>query len=331
MPSTTTGHASMRPGGGGHSESVRRSGDAAGGEDPALRIDCAWRLALAHAFQTTLDLRRTVELFARHSAAIVAHDAVTFAACKTALRVTCGRPRPCTHCIDLRLEGRLLGHLTFSRRRLPFGLGEVAALAAMSTDLAHPLDNALRHREAREAATRDPLTGVAHRGLLERMLEREVSLVRRHGGALALLMVDVDHFKRVNDRFGHAAGDRSLVAVADCIAGCVRSSDTLFRYGGEEFCVLLPRTGARGAWRLAERVRKAIGALRIPAGAETIRLTASLGVASLVSGDQAADLLRKADNALYRSKRSGRNRVSAPALEVRPVHTFPSGVRRSQT
>ena len=331
MPLTTTGHASMRSSGVRHSESVRNSGDAAGGEDPALRIDCAWRLELAHAFQTTLDFRRTVELFARHSAAIVAHDAVAFAASKAAPRVTCGRPGPCTHCIDLRLEGRFLGRLTFSRRRPPFGPGEIAALEAMSTDLAPPLANALRHREAREAATRDPLTGAANRGLLERMLEREVSLVRRHGGALALLMVDVDHFKQVNDRFGHAAGDRSLVAVADCIAGCVRSSDTLFRYGGEEFCVLLPRSGARGAWRLAERVRKAVGALRIPAGTETLRLTASLGVASLASGDQAADLLRKADAALYRSKQSGRNRVSAPAPEARRTHTFPSRARRLRT
>ena len=295
-----------------------------------LRIDCAWRLALAYAFQTTLDPRRTVEIFAQRSTAIVAHDAVAFAASRPVLRVTCGRPEACRHRIELRHAGRSLGQLTFSRRR-PFGLREVAALEAMSADLAFPLDNALRHREVREAATRDFLTGAANRGLLERMLQREVSLVRRHGGALALLMADVDHFKQINDRFGHVTGDGSLVAVADCIAGCVRGSDTLFRYGGEEFCVLLPRTGARGAWRLAERVRNAVGALRIPAGTDTIRLTVSLGVAALACGDQATDLLRKADAALYRSKRSGRNRVSAPILETRLVPTFPSRIRQTRT
>ena len=328
MISTTTDRALLCPSGGKDSESVRHAGDAAGREDPALRIDCAWRLVLARAFLTTLDPRRTLEIFARRSTAIVAHDAVAFAASKPALRLTCGRPGPCRQRIELRLARRSLGHLTFSRRR-PFEAREVAALEAMSADLAHPLDNALRHREAREAATRDFLTGAANRELLERMLDREVSLVRRHGGALALLMVDVDYFKQVNDRFGHATGDRSLVAVANCIAGCVRSSDTLFRYGGEEFCVLLPRTGARGAWRLAERVRKAVGALQVPAGIETIRLTASLGVASLASGDGAGDLLRKADAALYRSKQSGRNRVSALASEPRRIRTSPPEIRQS--
>ncbi len=297
------------------SESVRGFGPVTGKADPALRIDCAWRLALARAFLTTLDPRRTLEVFARHSAEIVAHDAVEFTAATPALRMSCGRPGPCRHLVELRLAGRGLGHLTFSRRR-PFEADEITALETMSGDLALPLDNALRHREAREAATRDPLTGAANRGQLARMLEREVGLVRRHGGALALLMVDIDHFKGINDRFGHATGDRSLVAVADCIAGCVRGSDVLFRYGGEEFCVLLPRTDARGAWRLAERVREAVGALRIPAASEAIRLTASLGVASLAAADDAADLLRKADAALYRSKRSGRNRVCAPEAEA---------------
>ena len=329
MPSTMTECALLCPSGESHAESVHQSGDAAAGEDPVFRIDCTWRLALAYAFQTTLDLRRTMEIFSQHSAAIVPHDAVAFAGTNPVFRVACGRPEACRHRIELRHAGRSLGQLTYSRQH-PFGLREVAALVAMSAELAFPLENALRHREVREAATRDPLTGAANRGLLEHMLEREVGLVRRYGGALALLMADVDHFKQVNDRFGHATGDGSLVAVADCIAGCVRGSDTLFRYGGEEFCVLLPHTGARGAWRLAERVRNAVGALRIPAGTDTIRLTVSLGVASLAGGDQATDLLRKADAALYRSKQSGRNRVSAPILETRPGPSLPSRIRQSR-
>lgn len=330
VPSTRTDRALLRPSGESDTESVHDCGATGVGEDTSLRIDCVWRLDLAHALQTTLNPRHALEIFARHGAAIVAHDAVAFVASKPALRVTCGRPGLCRHHVDLRLAGRCLGRLTFSRRH-PFGRREIASLEAMSSDLARPLDNALRHREAQEAATRDPLTGAANRNLLGRMLEQEVSLVRRHGGVLALLMVDVDHFKQVNDCFGHTTGDRSLVSVANCIAGCVRSSDTLFRYGGEEFCMLLPRTGARGAWRLAERVREAVRVLRIPAGSETIRLTASVGVASLAPGDDAADLLRKADAALYRAKRNGRNRVSALAPEPRRVRTSPTGIRQSPT
>ena len=283
---------------------------AQGRADSVPGIDCAWRLALAHALQTTLDPKRAIEIFARHSARVVAHDHVAFTAPRAALETGSGRPGSGRHEIELRIEGRLLGTLTFTRRR-PFRSGEIRALEAMSADLARPLGNALRHREVREAATRDSLTGAATRALLEDTLEREASLVHRHGGGLALLMIDVDRFKGINDRFGHPAGDRCLAAIAECIARRIRSGDALFRYGGEEFCVLLPRTGEGGARRLAERVRGAVDALRIPAGEGTIRPSVSLGVAAALPGDGAAELMAKADAALYRAKRSGRNRVSA--------------------
>ncbi len=287
---------------------------------PVPGIDCAWRLDLAHALQITQDPERTVDLFARHCARIVTHERVAFIAPGTAPAPEGrGRPGAGRHDIDLRLEDRLLGTLRFTRRHA-FRAAEVQALEAMSADLVRPLDNALRHREAREAATRDPLTGAATRALLEDALEREVKLVHRHGDALALLMIDVDRFKEINDRFGHPAGDRCLVTIAECISQRIRSSDVLFRYGGEEFCVLLPRTGGRGARRLAERVRSAVDALRIPAGEGTVHPTVSLGVATVVPGDRAAELLARADAALYRAKRKGRNRVSAAGRSVSGRH-----------
>ena len=293
------------------------------GEDPALRMDCEWRLGLAHALHTSLEVERLVEIFVHHSARIVACDALELSVAGAPALAARGRPvcvfrtgRPAghRHRVDLVLEGLAPGRITFSRRR-PFAASETRALDAMAADLVHPLGNALRYREARQAAARDPLTGAANRSGLSRALEREIGLARRHGSALALCMVDVDRFKRINDRFGHLAGDRSLRAVAACIAGCIRDSDMLFRYGGEEFCIVLSRTGAGGARRLAERVRAAVHALRIPAGSETLRLTVSLGVASLSPGESAAALVEKADAALYRSKRAGRNTVSAPAAE----------------
>ena len=283
-------------------------------------IDCAWRLALAHALQTTLHPGRRVEIFARYSARVVAHDGVAFTEAEAALEAGSGGHGSGRHEIELRLEERRLGTLTFTRLR-PFRIGEIRALEAMSADLARPLDNALHHRELREAATRDPLTGAATRALLEDTLEREASLVRRHGGALALLMIDVDRFKGINDRFGHPAGDRCLAAIAECIARRIRSSDVLFRYGGEEFCVLLPRTGEGGARRLAERVRSAVDTLRIPAGEGMIRPTVSLGVAAALPGDGAAELMAKADAALYRAKRSGRNRVFAAGRSACDRHS----------
>ena len=304
-----------------HDTSPRDPGHPGRGRAGAVPgVDCAWRLDLARALQTTLDPDRSVEIFARHSARVVAHGHVAFTEGEAALAARSGRPGAGRHEVELRIEERRLGTLTFTRSH-PFRIGEIRALDAMSADLARPLDNALRHREVQEAATRDPLTGAAARALLEDTLEREASLVRRHGGVLALLMIDVDRFKGINDRFGHPAGDRCLAAIAECIARRIRSSDVLFRYGGEEFCVLLPRTGEDGARRLAERVRSAVDALRIPAGEGTVRLSVSLGVAAAVPGDGAVELLAKADAALYRAKRSGRNRVSAAGRSACDRHS----------
>ena len=282
-------------------------------EDLVLRVDCAWRLALAHALQTTLDPERGVEIFARHCASIVACDALAFTTAPNApSRRQKGPDSPPPHCIALMLEGRRLGTLAFTRRR-PFEPDELRALAAMSADLARPLANALRHREACEAAIRDPLTGAANRAHLTHLLECEIDLVRRHGGTLALLMIDVDRFKHFNDRFGHPAGDRCLSAIAACVSQRIRRSDLLSRYGGEEFCVLLPRTGEGGARRLAEGIRAAVDALRVPAGDGRARVSVSLGVAAFAPGDRPSSLIARADAALYRAKRSGRNRVSGPA------------------
>ncbi len=160
-----------------------------------------------------------------------------------------------------------------------------------------------------EHANVDPLTGLANRrGLLER-LELEWARVQRHGGALSFIMGDIDHFKDVNDSHGHGVGDRMLREVARAIAGQCRNVDLPSRYGGEEFAVVVPDEPASCAARLAERCRQAIEAIRVSVGVETVSTTASLGVADTTGADSPDALIRRSDEAMYRAKNAGRNRV----------------------
>ncbi|MDB4971251.1 MAG: response regulator receiver modulated diguanylate cyclase [Myxococcales bacterium] len=165
-------------------------------------------------------------------------------------------------------------------------------------------------RAVEERAMRDGLTRVYNRGYLSEWLPRQLRLSRRSGKPLSALMVDVDHFKRINDNHGHDAGDKVLVALARCIERELRSTDVVVRYGGEEFTVLLPDTPAAGGAVSGERLRAAVAAMGeregLPAG---IRITASIGVASVDGSDDGAQLLLRADAALYDAKRGGRNRV----------------------
>jgi len=184
------------------------------------------------------------------------------------------------------------------------------------------LTAALRRSEEMEAelerlAVTDPLTGLPNRRALDLFLAGEVRRARREDSSLSLLMIDVDHFKTVNDRFGHAAGDIVLRQIGQLIAASVRrAGDFTARFGGEEFVVVLPATTQEGAVRVAEGIRSRVEAARFLAGdgAEP-RVTVSIGVATASSPAALEDLIQRSDIALYQAKNSGRNRVSAIDLD----------------
>ncbi|WP_242395238.1 GGDEF domain-containing protein [Anaeromyxobacter oryzisoli] len=161
-------------------------------------------------------------------------------------------------------------------------------------------------------ARRDALTGLANRRALEEALGREVARARRSGAPLAAAILDVDHFKRVNDGHGHAAGDAVLAAVAARARAMLRAGDLLARIGGEELAALLPGADLARAVEIAERIRGAIAGAPIAAGAAALEVTASLGCAALEAADpDGAALLARADARLYEAKAAGRNRVGA--------------------
>ena len=158
-----------------------------------------------------------------------------------------------------------------------------------------------------EART-DALTGLPNRRAFDDELMRALAEWRRYGAAFSLLLVDADHFKGLNDRFGHLAGDSALVGVALALRGVLRECDVVARFGGEEFAVLLPHTDAAGAGLAAERVRHGIEETRFTFEGAALPVTVSCGVAQSMVGDEAASILKRCDEALYSAKRGGRNR-----------------------
>lgn len=165
------------------------------------------------------------------------------------------------------------------------------------------------------AGLRDGLTGTYNRRYLEQRLVAEVSFALRHHAALSVLMLDIDHFKSINDTHGHSVGDDVLRQVATCVSQTVRTEDVLARYGGEEFAIICRGTPSNQATVLAERVRKGVAELQIASNEQTLAVTVSVGVADLTVDTQmdGRKLIQAADKALYEAKRSGRNRVSIAA------------------
>jgi diguanylate cyclase (GGDEF)-like protein len=205
-----------------------------------------------------------------------------------------------------------LGVIAIARHSHAFSREEEELLDYLAGQAAVSIENASLHETVERQAVTDELTGLANARAFHSILEREIERARRFENPVGLVMVDLDNFKRVNDEYGHQQGDEVLAAVAGVLRAFSRDIDAPARYGGEELAVVLPHTDAEGAWRLAERMREAVEALRIPRVGQrgALSITASFGVAALP--ESAADkegLVAAADGALYRAKRGGKNRV----------------------
>ena len=170
------------------------------------------------------------------------------------------------------------------------------------------------NEQFKQLSRTDRLTGLNNRGHWEEELKREYARHRRYGSSAALVIFDIDHFKKVNDTYGHQAGDTVIQGVAKVVLEQVRDTDIAGRYGGEEFVVLLPDVGVAGARQFAERLRGVVENLRLSHEGQEIPFTISLGVADLsLPCDDHQQLIEWADQALYNSKRNGRNRVTVHA------------------
>jgi diguanylate cyclase (GGDEF)-like protein len=220
----------------------------------------------------------------------------------------CGKmPSQLTTCTPLLVSGEVIGSVLVGHDR-PLGPDSREVVEDTVTHVAPVIANMRNLAIAEQRAATDALTGLANRRAIQDTLKRMVAQAARSDQSLAAVALDLDHFKQINDVFGHDTGDEVLAAVAQALTGTLRASDFVGRQGGEEFVVLLPDTGLDGALVAAENMRRAIAALRVPGLHQPV--TASLGVA--VYPEDAAEgaaLLRLADRALYAAKEAGRDRV----------------------
>jgi diguanylate cyclase (GGDEF)-like protein len=230
-----------------------------------------------------------------------------------------GTPPENYMCIPLAALGETLGFayvnlptesvqtVAAGRQALINEMVELAAMAIAGLNLRAKLEN---------QSIRDGLTNLFNRHFLEIALERELQRSARSGAPLALLMIDVDHFKAFNDLFGHEAGDLVLRELAGCLQAAVRVEDIVCRYGGEEFVILLPEITRERAMEAAERLRQRVATMRLEYRGESLRqISISVGLATYPDlASDAVDLLRMADRALYQAKRAGRNQVHIMAV-----------------
>ena len=174
------------------------------------------------------------------------------------------------------------------------------------------LDLTVKNRTLSEVSSRDALTGLYNRCYVIEKLDSEINRALRHGSPMALLMLDVDHFKQINDTYGHSTGDQVLQAIGQLLRDSCRVYDVPGRYGGEEFCIVLPETKLGNTTVVAERIRTKLASASLKAGDAALSVTASIGIAGIDETGGAlspADLIDRADRALYRAKDRGRNRV----------------------
>jgi len=259
--------------------------------------------------QTSLEPQRILGLFFREVQRLVPLDALHYRHESSELRLELGQRGHHSVSYSLSHQGEHLGELVF-RRNQRFSEQEQANLEALLVPLLFPMRNALLYRAATQSALRDPLTGTGNRIAMDQTLEREIHMARRHQQPLSLLMLDIDHFKRVNGSHGHAAGDQVLKAVATSIKNQLRNVDMVFRFGGEEFLILLSNTSREAAAMVGERLRYSAQVEDYRVEGKLIELTVSLGCSTLLPAESAESLLRRADSALYVAKREGRNRLA---------------------
>ncbi|HVT34468.1 MAG TPA: diguanylate cyclase [Nevskiaceae bacterium] len=214
------------------------------------------------------------------------------------------------HCRDQHLRkkrngGEFLAHATLDAVR--GADGQIIGFVEVFQDVTEQ-----KQREDRlyQRATRDALTGLFNRGHFTEMGTQEIERARRFAEPLSIVLMDIDHFKKINDTWGHETGDQALIALANAVNGFIRKIDFVGRLGGEEFALALPRANKEPALDMAQRLRLHIAALKLGSAGKEFSFTISMGIAALRPDTRdLQELLRNADAALYRAKREGRNRV----------------------
>jgi len=286
---------------------------------------------LTRRLQTSLNISDIIHMYAEDVRSLVTFDQFTYDGADnnddnktTEDRITIGE-KPGTHSCqyNLEIDNDDLGSIRFSRRKR-FIEEELAIIERLASTLVFPLRNATLYQSALQSALRDDLTGCGNKRALDASLHREAELSRRHNTPLSIVMLDADHFKQINDNYGHIAGDAVLKGLATTIKRCARQSDLCFRYGGEEFLVILDNTDANQALNIADRIRKTVERHTFSHNGKIIPVTISLGAATFQTKETLECFKHRADQALYCAKKNGRNMAISSELECNDTVQHPA-------
>jgi diguanylate cyclase (GGDEF)-like protein len=269
---------------------------------------------LTRRLQTTLDCSDIIRMFADEIKTVVVFDQMIHEA-SNQQTIYIGDKAGIHSCqYNLSMDETDLGSLTFSRKK-KFLEEELCIIERLAGTLVFPLRNAKLYQLALRAALKDELTDFGNKRALASSLHREAELAIRHNSPLSITMLDVDHFKAINDCFGHIAGDSILKDLAATIKKCARQSDLCFRYGGEEFLLILDNTDEQQAYLVAERIRKAVAEFTYLYNGKIVPVTISLGTATFDQKETLESFQTRADKALYVAKNEGRNIVISSELK----------------
>lgn len=264
---------------------------------------------ISSALQTSLEFIELINIFANKIQLTIPHNGVEYTNTEFDLHYQRGivSRHSCTYA--LKVEEQKLGELKLTRSNR-FMKDELKMLESLLCCLIYPLRNATLYQRALKLAYTDQLTKANNRAAFTDCLRREVKRAERLSQPLSLIFIDLDHFKTINDNFGHECGDLVLASVSSWLMDTVRGSDAVFRFGGEEFVIMLCGANLQAAALIAERIRADIEAHTLAYGMEVVNLTASLGISELSICENNAELLvKRADEAMYQAKKLGRNRV----------------------
>ena len=263
---------------------------------------------------TTLEVDRCVEIFMQAVAEDIPFDGFHYTVKRPepAIDLHFGRQSRHNCSYNLSIDETVLGELTLYRGR-KFAESELKHLEKMLCVLVHPLKNAIMYRKAILMSQTDALTGLNNRAAFDRDIDRELSLADRQGRTLTLMLLDIDYFKKVNDKYGHAAGDEVIRVVAEHMQKVTRTSDALFRYGGEEFAIILSDVDSLTAMDVAERIRLSLKNQVISFNDQEIKITVSIGMGCYQQNEGRHSLFERTDKALYLAKEMGRDLIKISA------------------
>lgn len=269
-------------------------------------------LKVMQVLQTTLDINFLIENFSKELQSITSHNYLNYKNIDQNINIKIGDQTANKVVIELDLDKRKLGKLVISRKT-EFSDNEKEKINRLAILLLFPINNILNYRQAIANANIDPITKLNNRMLFNKILEQEIDFAQRYNQKLLMMMIDLDNFKKINDEYGHIVGDIMLKNVSGFLKKFMRRSDLVFRYGGDEFCIILRNTTLNGANELANRIRKSINNEIFTCGDHEIKITVSIGLVKIHEEDDSIKFIERADRLLYEAKEIGRNSVITEA------------------